>query len=55
MREENKNLEQFNQELITKIRKETKFNEIYEKKMDRGSIESMSFEKIFEIKLLLEV
>lgn len=38
MREENKKLEQTNQELITKIRKETKFNEIYEKKMDKNSI-----------------
>jgi hypothetical protein len=38
MREENKKLEQLNQELITKIRKEIKFNEIYEKKMDKNSI-----------------
>lgn len=55
MKEQNKKLEDINQELIAKIRKETKFNDIYEKKMEKVAIECMSFEKILEIKLLLEV
>jgi Fe2+ transport system protein B len=55
MKDENKRLEETNQELVARIRKESKFNELYEKKMDKIAIEAMPFEKILEIKLLLEV
>lgn len=55
MKAENKKLEEMNQDLLARIRKESKFNEIYEKKMEKVAIEQMSFQKILEIKLLLQV
>lgn len=55
MREDNKLLEEENQELRTKMRKENKLNEIFEKRMDQGRISEMSLDKLLEIKLLMEV
>lgn len=55
MKAENKRLEEMNQDLLARIRKESKFNEIYEKKMEKVGVEQMAFEKVLEIKLLLEV
>lgn len=43
MKSENKRLEEMNQDLLARIRKESKFNEIYEKKMEKVAIEQMSF------------
>lgn len=43
MKAENKKLEEMNQDLLARIRKESKFNEIYEKKMEKVAIEQMSF------------
>lgn len=54
MKEGNRDLENENQRLRVGIRKEQKINELFEKRVNEGDLRDLEFEKLMEIKLILQ-
>ncbi len=54
MREENRKIEEENERLRANIRRGNKLNDLFERRRDNEHLDAMDFEKLVELKLLLE-
>jgi hypothetical protein len=54
MKQENRDLCTENQQIKTNIRKESKINELFAKRKNDGPLKALPYEKLMEIKLILQ-